>query len=274
MSAYSKKILGVIMFINLILFIYLSCISLINKQDYHKHINKMNITYEQSSNAVVPNENFIFLKKYLFKNEKDINCNPKDDENCKIEALYTTASGIAINNDGNELKILTAAHWCFETFIEDLSNLDIDEEGNPIVANYYYQADFFGHSYELKILNIDLRTDLCLASIKSPYANQAKKINIAKNIPKIGEKVYSISAPQGVSSHFTRLHFEGAFAGCDHNMVDMPFCFYSLPASPGSSGSGVLNSNGELIGIISISIQGFDNISAGPNPYVIEEFLK
>ena len=275
MKAYEKRFLGVMVLLNLLLFIYIGCVSLIDNQKYFQHINRMKSIYAQSDNNIVPNENFIFLKKYIFKNKDGRNCDPeKSDEICSIEEIYTTASGISIDSKGNELQIHTAAHWCYETFLEDLSNTDISENGEYITATYYYQADFFGESYKLKIIDIDLKTDLCLAKIESPYANQARRIKVSNYKPEIGEKVYAISAPQGVASHKTRLHFEGKFAGCDENMVDMPFCFYTMPASPGSSGSGILNEAGELIGILSISIQGFDNVSGGPNPYVIDRFLK
>ena len=86
--------------------------------------------------------------------------------------------------------------------------------------------------------------------------------------------MYAIAAPQSVTSHKTRFHFHGKFSGCDDSMIGMPFCFYSLPAAPGSSGSGIFDANGYLVGILSISIQGFENISGGPKPFLIERFIK
>tara|TARA_R110001583_G_scaffold88575_5_gene229517 strand:- start:1764 stop:2615 length:852 start_codon:yes stop_codon:yes gene_type:complete len=276
MNTY-KKLLGVIVFLNILLFIYLGCVSLIDNQTYFQHINKMALIYKASEGSIVPNQNFIFLKKYIYKDsESEINCNPAEKSSgCHPTQLYTTASGIAIGNTKNKLKILTAAHWCYENFEDILYNLDKGEGDNEYFEPFfYYEADYYGLSYKAKIIDIELSSDLCMLSIETSFANQAKEIKVAKHNPNIGDSVYAIAAPQSVTSHKTRFHFHGSFAGCDESMIDMPFCFYSLPAAPGSSGSGIFNANGDLIGILSISIQGFENISGGPKPYLIEQFIK
>jgi hypothetical protein len=273
-ETYKKRLLGVIVFINLILIIYMGCSSLINKRTQFQHINRMSSIYAESEGNIVPNQNFIFLKKYMYKDDTDYNCDPNEMQiGCLPNKLYTTASGIAIGNKGSKLKILTAAHWCYESFEDILYNLDKDENNEPIPPAFYYEADYYGLIYNAKVIDIDLDADLCMLTVDSPYANQAKEIKVAKYNPNIGDSVYSIAAPQSVASHKTRFHFHGSFAGCDDSMIDMPFCFYSLPAAPGSSGSGIFNVDGDLIGILSISITGFENISGGPKPYLIDQFI-
>jgi hypothetical protein len=91
-------------------------------------------------------------------------------------------------------------------------------------------------------------------------------------MPKIGDDIYTISAPLGISTEKTRLHFEGKFGGCDNDLFH--FCFYTLPAIFGSSGSGILNKEGELIGIISVSIVDFKNVSGGAGVEELSYFLK
>jgi hypothetical protein len=269
-------ILGVLVFLNILFWIILACTSLKEKQSYFEHLRKMDITYQGSEENIVPNQNFIFLKKYLYKDLDDINCDPHISEEtaaCKPTDLYTTASGIAIGYENKKVKILTAAHWCFETLEDILFNLDKDEHGELIEPTFYYEADFYGKTYKAKVIDIDLQSDLCMLSIRTEYANQTKKVKVAKYNPNIGDNVYSISAPQSVGTHKTRFHFHGNFAGCDEAMIDMPFCFYTLPAAPGSSGSGIFNIDGDLISILSITIRGFEHLSGGPSPYEIENFL-
>ena len=48
---------------------------------------------------------------------------------------------------------------------------------------------------------------------------------------------------------------------------------YTVPAAPGSSGSGVFNSKGELIGIIHSAIQGFQSVSISITQENLEIFV-
>ena len=95
---------------------------------------------------------------------------------------------------------------------------------------------------------------------KSEYSKRVKKIKIAKSYPRIGEKVYTASSPLGMFQHELRLIFEGYFAGCD---MDDVYCFYTIPGINGSSGSGVLNSKGQLVSILDVSIIDFNHITGG-----------
>ena len=110
--------------------------------------------------------------------------------------------------------------------------------------------------------------------IKSEYAYKVKKIKVAKNKPKLGEVIYSLSAPLGIASNFTRMKFHGSWAGCDSDLTTEDYCYYTLPAAPGSSGSGIFNQKGELVSILSIAMSGFDEISGGPRQLHINEILK
>ena len=87
---------------------------------------------------------------------------------------------------------------------------------------------------------------------------KTKKIHIANEKPRIGETVYSLSAPLGIASDFTRMKFRGSWAGCDSDLTNEDYCYYTIPAAPGSSGSGVFNQYGELVSILSIAMTGFE----------------
>ena len=73
------KNLGVILFIYFTLFsLFFSCAHLDSKKAYHDHLSEMKQLYENSIDSPVPNENFIFLKKYVLGNE-EAPCKETDD---------------------------------------------------------------------------------------------------------------------------------------------------------------------------------------------------
>ena len=79
----------------------------------------------------------------------------------------------------------------------------------------------------------------------------------------------NIAAPLGVHSENMIPIFKGFFNGTDVHGVD----FYSLPSFGGSSGSPILNTKGEIIGMIHSTIIRFHNISISPNYYAMVEFI-
>jgi S1-C subfamily serine protease len=112
--------------------------------------------------------------------------------------------------------------------------------------------------------------DVCLIKFESKFAQYSQKIEIAKDYPKIGDPIYTISSPVAVKSPTIRNHFVGKFSGC---LTNDPECLYTIPGTHGSSGSGVLNEDGELIGILTIAINGFNNITGGVKLSAINEIL-
>jgi len=230
---------------------------------------------EKYSDNFLPNENFVFLEKliYVNKNEKRY-C---DEEDLLIDCSYeeyATGSAIAISHDKDTLKILTVHHVCGEITMEAISLMQPKENGEWLYPQFKIIAHFYGKEYDAKIIEYDIENDICLLEIESEYAYKARDIKIASAQPKIGESVYSISSPISMHSTTTRFHFHGTWSGCDKNkLFNQDFCFYTIPAAPGSSGSGVFNKKGELVSLISITLAPFPEISAGPRQYYIESLL-
>ena len=108
-----------------------------------------------------------------------------------------------------------------------------------------------------------------MITFTTKHAKKVKKIKIAKEEPLVGDKIYTASAPQGISHHTIRLHFEGMYSGC----VSIGECFFTIPGVVGSSGSGILNEKGELVGILNFSIVNFHNVTGGPSIHQIREFV-
>ena len=187
---------------------------------------------------------------------------------------YGEGSGIAVDHNKNKVRILTAHHVCEEQTWEALSLLFENEEGEYDYPTFKLEVSFYGKDYRAIITKSDQSNDLCLMEIQSEYAYKVKKIKVAKEKPRLGESVYSLSAPLGIASDFTRMKFRGSWAGCDSALTNEDYCYYTIPAAPGSSGSGIFNQYGELVSILSIAMSGFDEISGGPRQFHINQILK
>jgi len=87
-------------------------------------------------------------------------------------------------------------------------------------------------------------------------------------MPSIGEVVINVAAPDGMASPRTRLMFDGNFAGCEGIN-----CVYTIPATFGSSGSAIYNSDGELISILVAAATNFENVSMGPHVSLIQTLI-
>ena len=271
-----RILLGVVLFIYIILIFFSACTSLSKKQPHISHVRQMNKLFKNYDDNFIPNENFVFLEKLVYVDKANRRfCDKKmSDALCEF-TTYSTGSAIAIDYEENRLKILTAYHVCGEVTEEAISLIYQKKNGEYDYPHFNLIASFYGKDYIAEIIDYDIENDICLLEIESEFAYKAKKIKVAKNKPKLGETLYTISSPQSIHSNTTRFHFHGAFAGCDaRNIYPSDFCYFSIPAAPGSSGSGVFNRDGELISLISITLDTFPEISAGPRQYFIERLIQ
>ena len=271
-----RILLGVTLFIYIILLFFNACTILTKKQPHISHVRQMDKIFKNYDDNFLPNQNFVFLRKLIYvNNEEQKFCSPDDlDVNCTYEE-YSTGSAIAIDNDKNRLRILTVFHVCGEETMEALSLIQKLESGEVIYPDFKLKAYFYGLEYDAQIVDYDMENDICLLEIESQFAYKAKKINVAREKPTLGEPLYTISAPLSMASRTTRFHFHGAFSGCDNeNLSHYDFCYFTIPAAPGSSGSPIFNKYGELVSLISITLDPFPEISAGPRQYYIERLLR
>tara|TARA_R110000851_G_scaffold91748_6_gene200307 strand:- start:366 stop:1118 length:753 start_codon:yes stop_codon:yes gene_type:complete len=164
-------------------------------------------------------------------------------------------SGVGIRNSLKYTDILTAGHVC--TMPDELIILG----GSQTVE----LSDVSGESFLGTIYAIDEENDLCIIRIKE----KRPVLKLATSNPNIGDNVYSAGYPQGLFMPGLLHFFHGYFSGVD------PFRngYYNFPASPGSSGSAIIDDNGEVIGIISAVLKDFHHSTIGPSVEPITIFL-
>ena len=179
--------------------------------------------------------------------------------------MSVSASGIVIQTlNDKKSYILTAGHACEPLMV--LAGLTRDlptsYESTSVVTAY----DYFGYPHETKIVGISIKDDLCLLESDDIW-NQG--LPISKTMPRTGEKVYSIAAPRSIFSPGNALIFDGYYTGLDEAMD----AYFTIPARPGSSGAGIFNKNGEIVGIVHSASENFESMSIASPVYDIDSFL-
>jgi len=240
----------------IIIFIASTCTQIDNNNNSISQNTTNNNLYEVSRNSPYPVQNFIYLDTVIIGSPVE--------ENSQIIPMIevvNSASGIAIKHEGTKIYAFTAGHWCAAdigqyNLMSIVMSAYMPEYNFRVIRRVSYLDKF----YEIESASFNIEKDLCVITFSSPKARKIKNIRIARSAPRIGDSVYAVSAPMGFYSHSIRTIFEGYFAGCEPNTIN---CFYTIPGTNGSSGSGVLNSRGELVSILNLSVRGFNNITGG-----------
>lgn len=160
--------------------------------------------------------------------------------------------------------LVSAWHVCDGGVVEEVKIYDAIYDVVSTVKIEVITPD--GNSHEASVIKKDEKSDLCLLEVNKKIG---KKVKLAAWPPDWGEKTYNIAAPYGVFNKDLTLIFEGRYSG--HAWKSS---FFTFPARPGSSGSPVFNSDGELISIIHSSSTLMENIAIGTTYQALREFLK
>jgi hypothetical protein len=167
--------------------------------------------------------------------EKTISLEQCGDHKCLTHELNSMASGFIIKTNSEGAYGITAAHVC---------EAKIPETTPPIKHKSTYRATTLsGNEYTAVVLASDIEHDICLIYIEG--LTGVPSIRVAPKAPEPGDPVYNIGAPRGIYQPNMVPMFEGIYNG-----KASLFAFYSLPANPGSSGSMIINTRGELVGVL------------------------
>jgi len=217
-----------------------------------------------TGNAVtVPVESFTFVKV-----EKTLileNC----EEDCEVASYGVTASGVVLAHfTDDKTYILTAGHVCESV---DMIPPDIfytfQKQGETILVEPVIEIfDYSGISHTAKVHAISMHNDLCLMDADDVWTDG---VYLADAMPIRGERVFNAAAPSGMYSPNNVLIFEGFYTGYDRSND----YYFTVPARPGSSGSPILDQNGDLIGVIHSASRTFENVGISSGLDDISYFL-
>jgi S1-C subfamily serine protease len=183
--------------------------------------------------------------------------------NCdEISISQTQASGIAFKTINDKTYILTAEHFCNPYEVNHYTESYLERVYKLHVENYE------GYAWDAKVISSNHLTDLCLVEVVD--MPPVKTLKFATKMPKMGQDIFTVSEPLGIGPNGTALHFSGKFSGCDVDNM----CYYSIPATFGSSGSVILNEDGKIIGMIQRAIMTLNVMSIGVGIDDIRNFLE
>ena len=169
----------------------------------------------------------------------------------------SSGSGALVSKGSLGGLILTAAHVCDS----------MEERMDPSIKGFQLSVvDMSLKEYEAKIVNLDYDLDACILSVEGI---DLPKVPVYKGKLNEGTKSYNVAAPVGIMNKNMVPLLEGYYMGNDTAHRAM----YTIPAAGGSSGSPIVNSKGELIGMIhSVNIR-FPMITVSPELENLRKFI-
>ena len=195
------------------------------------------------------------------------------------KTIDTRGSGTVVKVVNDKTYVLTADHVCNHPS-ESSFNIPMNSRdgGPPIVAHITVKqtstitaVDGEGISHVSTVHATDNLNDVCLIKSDGAWGSD-RVVPVAEDMPKVGSRVYNIAAPFGIFSPGdpgVKLHFEGRYSGSDARGN----YFYTLPARPGSSGSSVLNEDGEIIGIVHSAMINFEHVALASSLTSIQSLM-
>ncbi|MDC8001712.1 S1C family serine protease [Aequorivita todarodis] len=179
-------------------------------------------------------------------------------QNAKEIAKMCMASTVSLVMEDNFKQPLSLGSGFIVDNGKVITNLHVIEN-----AKYGY-VTINGESKKHNIegyLAIDKTNDLALLSVPTLIGNS---IEINDNNPEIGEKIYAIGNPKGLSGTISEGIISGIRTFDNEELIQI-----TAPISPGSSGGPVINNNGQLIGVSVGTLDAGQNLNfAIPTKYV------
>ena len=179
----------------------------------------------------------------------------QEEMTCENYRLSSTGTGAVVLYNKQKV-VLTAAHICNQKRIVKQ-------------YQYYFKAiDRSNKEYIISTIKYDNKADICiLGSISGEL--EPGYINISLKAPEYAEISYNLAAPGGIIGGDMVPMFQGHYFGKIQGDA-----YYGLPAMGGSSGSPILNSKGELIGMVHSVHYRFHHLTLSATYERLWNFLK
>jgi S1-C subfamily serine protease len=174
----------------------------------------------------------------------------------------SVASGAGVLYRG-QVHILTANHVC-----------DYSDVVNPAIRLGYEPKikisaiDVSGERHILEVVKQNAEADICLLKGKEKKLS-IPVLHLSSSPPEKNKKYFNFAAPAGVFNPGVVPLFEGKYAGVFYGA----YALYTIPVYPGSSGSPIVNSSGELVGMVHSVHRNFHHVSFSATHEQLKIFL-
>ncbi len=159
-----------------------------------------------------------------------------------------------------------------------MCDAEVDDQLKPYVTSVDMQfkiQNIKNDFYNVTVKNIAQEyvngneLDLCI--LESDGIIDMPRLHVAFKGPNVGDPVYNVAAPTGFFYPPTvpvlSGHYSGPLSNKHHDLL-------TIPATGGSSGSPVLNSKGELIGLIFAANVNFNHLTIAIRYESLREYLQ
>ena len=171
-------------------------------------------------------------------------------------------SGVGSGTVIGSTLLLTAGHIC-EGIRDMVNNTSQSEVLDRVLVTIH---DDNGETYGVTELNIHETSDICIMKTDKPFLVDA--ISIAQKNPNRGKTVWSMMVPDGVGGMGLVPVVTGHFAGGGPDSS-----VFTIPAHPGASGGPIINSGGQLVGLVSQINKRFHHIVISPSLSLIRKYV-
>lgn len=201
-------------------------------------------TLEKTIDAtLIPYQSFVFLTNEMISIKDECE---EDDAICKPKKMMTHASGTFVyRSKKNEALgvVMTAAHFC--------DNVQ-GAKGTTRISTKFTARDWRGKQMAADFVSLSHTTDICFLIV---YELDSLIVipELSDRTPRIGERVFSPSAPGALNTGGMTLLFEGLYSGrmttIGSGKIEAQSDVYTIPTAGGSSGAPIYNAGGFIVGM-------------------------